>query len=1490
MSKTNPRPAAALPALLALAVLGTLMAPATAHADLRPPVNVELLGPPRAARAGEPFVGTLRLTAGEPGRIDGLALGGDDWQMVRLSAPADQELAKGQELTAEFTAIPRDPDGWLVVTLHWNGYPVRKSFDLSERGVKRALGVVPVRQTRPDDGQAPAPAARVGLAPEPAAGAAAPRPGDDPDARLQDDDPSLPARTAGAKITVRVRGKFVYEREADGIEIGVDGATVEIWDDDPVGDDHLVDTVTDTEGFFDITFTFDDYWESYPDIYLKLRAGNGEVEVEDATWGIPYVWETAVRRDVESYCNFGELQSSDESLVPALHILTNITRTWRWSAEKGYDPRGLDVQWPDGEDDGAWYDSYRETIHVSGNREWNEGTHSHEWGHHWINCYALLQAPDYCNGYCDEDEPSDCGHCLWCRENTHDAWNEGFPDYFGYVIPGEFLTRYGAEALFRTQVGGLDTCGVDNAIHEATITEGFVGACLVDLADASEDNHPIAGSWRDRVALGDKAVLDAVAELDPTAAQPFWLALKARFPTLVQPLWETCRNCNFEIDTADPGAPGSVWSTTHSTGIPSPAAVARFQWTAASDDASGVNRYSVEITVGAPGLPMGGPYVDGDRIYETDPLSPGTYYFNVRAIDRAGNWSDTYRSYGPFTVREPTGSDLEFRTLAGWDYPVVPRGDATATAAAAAVSATLPGNAALTYWNVIGRNAGESATEAAVQGRVHVDDVAGAASSLGVVAAGANLTLNNRGPMTVRGGRHTLHYWLDATDVAGETDENDNDWGHQFVWTPLVLEESVVVTRTVPRHYLRGWQHVSDGSPLYYNCDGLRFDNSGWWNAVVVWCEAELVNLDVRLHHVSTGAQNGFTTYLDRSTRPLGCLDAVIVNRNSTATARFDVGVINGGLDITQQYSAVHVENDWVDYDFPATFTLGPDHWLQLLEVSVLPGDVGPVSVVVTTDPPTPNVNVQWRNYDFVLGGLLDCDAAAATGVDGTAILQHTVADAGYHSVLLYRDPRDGTADVDVTIRVRRTPPDFEPFWAAGWHSPFTPRPAADGTTTAVALPDTLHGNAARTYYNLALWNNSPAAAESLRVYTYLDEVPGVALLYPTFPAYANARFNWATAQIVRGGRHTLAHVLDRDNDILELQEDDNWYAEQYCWSPLALAAGSVQARVAPPARNGGWKWLPESTSRWYNCDGLRLPQTTAYWAALAVMPGDTSNVDVRLHQPLAGAQAGFGSSLAYSGWGEGQSDFVLVNFNHAARRPYDVGALAVKGGQAYTAQAVREVFIPVPSGQHGPYTMPPSEILDLYELFLPAGPCAFSLLAVDRQVDWGFSLYPADGVFVGKSGVVGDGIGWQHGPGADESFGVDIPAVGYYCLAVWKCGPDDLPREGKYSFRVYPGVTATPEDGIPALTALVGIRPNPFNPQTTISFDLATSGPVALAVYDLAGSLVRTLLDEPREAGRHDVVWDGRNDAGRPVASGVYMARLATGEVKVLRKLTLVK
>ncbi len=79
---------------------------------------------------------------------------------------------------------------------------------------------------------------------------------------------------------------------------------------------------------------------------------------------------------------------------------------------------------------------------------------------------------------------------------------------------------------------------------------------------------------------------------------------------------------------------------------------------------------------------------------------------------------------------------------------------------------------------------------------------------------------------------------------------------------------------------------------------------------------------------------------------------------------------------------------------------------------------------------------------------------------------------------------------------------------------------------------------------------------------------------------------------------------------------------------------------------------------------------------------------------------------------------------------------------------------------------------------------------------------------------------------------------------------------------------------------------PNPFNPHTSIPFTLAAAGAVRLQVYDLRGRLVRTLWDGPLAAGAHRLDWDGRNAAGRPVASGVYLYRLEAGGQVHSRKL----
>jgi hypothetical protein len=83
---------------------------------------------------------------------------------------------------------------------------------------------------------------------------------------------------------------------------------------------------------------------------------------------------------------------------------------------------------------------------------------------------------------------------------------------------------------------------------------------------------------------------------------------------------------------------------------------------------------------------------------------------------------------------------------------------------------------------------------------------------------------------------------------------------------------------------------------------------------------------------------------------------------------------------------------------------------------------------------------------------------------------------------------------------------------------------------------------------------------------------------------------------------------------------------------------------------------------------------------------------------------------------------------------------------------------------------------------------------------------------------------------------------------------------------------------------------PNPFNPATEIRFSLQTADRAVLNIYNVKGQLVKTMIDARLAAGRHSVVWDGRDASGQPVGSGVYFARLTSSTKSATRKMVLLK
>jgi hypothetical protein len=137
-----------------------------------------------------------------------------------------------------------------------------------------------------------------------------------------------------------------------------------------------------------------------------------------------------------------------------------------------------------------------------------------------------------------------------------------------------------------------------------------------------------------------------------------------------------------------------------------------------------------------------------------------------------------------------------------------------------------------------------------------------------------------------------------------------------------------------------------------------------------------------------------------------------------------------------------------------------------------------------------------------------------------------------------------------------------------------------------------------------------------------------------------------------------------------------------------------------------------------------------------------------------------------------------------------------------------------------------------------------------------------------------------------------DTFAMGEVVLLRWRLASDGFVTSWGWAVDNIV-VTSSGPTGIedtPRAVTLNQNYPNPFNPSTTIAFDLPHSGATSLKVYDVRGRLVRTLIDEVRPAGSNKLEWDGRNNAGQRVASGVYMYRLIVGDIVQTKKMTLLK
>jgi hypothetical protein len=100
----------------------------------------------------------------------------------------------------------------------------------------------------------------------------------------------------------------------------------------------------------------------------------------------------------------------------------------------------------------------------------------------------------------------------------------------------------------------------------------------------------------------------------------------------------------------------------------------------------------------------------------------------------------------------------------------------------------------------------------------------------------------------------------------------------------------------------------------------------------------------------------------------------------------------------------------------------------------------------------------------------------------------------------------------------------------------------------------------------------------------------------------------------------------------------------------------------------------------------------------------------------------------------------------------------------------------------------------------------------------------------------------------------------------------------------------AVDEVTFPTQFSLYQNFPNPFNPVTTLRYDLPENGIVTIIIYDMLGRQVKTLINQTQDAGYRSIIWDATNDYGKPVSAGIYLYQVQAGEYMEVRKMVLVK
>jgi hypothetical protein len=458
-----------------------------------------------------------------------------------------------------------------------------------------------------------------------------------------------------------------------------------------------------------------------------------------------------------------------------------------------------------------------------------------------------------------------------------------------------------------------------------------------------------------------------------------------------------------------------------------------------------------------------------------------------------------------------------------------------------------------------------------------------------------------------------------------------------------------------------------------------------------------------------------------------------------------------------------------------------------------------------------------------------------------------------------------------------------------GWFGPAVPRNQNNATVMNVQPTPVLDGNAPTTYLNWATVSEGPINLPVWSSTVAIDRYPVVDMWIGDNSPMGTYVSNNTGPFVVRGGRHTVSVIADRDEAVPESDESDNDWGLQWIWSPLEMAFETPVVRLVPPTPG---LWAEP------NADGMKFDRdANNAWVTSIAARNEGDDYDLWVYDDYSSSTVGFSNRIAVSGATSNATDFVVGNWLGTPTTVYPAAMLWSPdgGGGEFSADQSDARF------RNGNMGLQPeiiwsgealaaNRLTNVYDAYLEVG-VTYSLTLVPLGGNPGllFEVFPgaAGGSYsrgAGEltSGLLGGGMLFSNYTATE---------TGWHPIVVFRDTGSGAGEAVAYDFHWRIGAVDVPGQEPPAFTlAFHGAWPNPMTEQARIVFDLARRGPVSLNVFDLRGRLVSTIVDATLEPGPHSVAWAGQGRSGARLGAGIYWMRFEAEGREFVKRVVLLK